>query len=304
MARMRSVKPEYWTDEDLALAVSRDARLLYVALWNLADEHSRLRGNPNYIKGQVFPYDDDLTPEAIDALIGELASAGKVHRYRVGKGQYLFLPNLARHQRLETEKVPSRLPSPDGSEPDPGGPETGADSSESRANKSAPGSEQLSLKHVAGGREHVVPPSAGAGKPRAKESATASKAGKPRTPSANAGDVIAAYVEGAHDAGLPRPSESLRGRVGKQANTLLAEGATLEALVAAARSMGAAGWNDLAVQIQRDAVEASERASPRRSTTDDRVAQAQALKRELRAAEPPPPDDSSPPLKVIRGDVA
>lgn len=50
------------------------------------------------------------------------------------------------------------------------------------------------------------------------------------------------------------------------------------------------------------------RASPTgeaaRSTTDDRVAQAQALKRELHAAEPPPHYDYPPPLKVITGDVA
>lgn len=121
MARIRSVKPEFWADEDFARDVpNRDARLLYIGLWNLADEHSRLRGDPRYVKGQVFAYDDDLTPAVIDSLLDQLARAGKVQRYRSGSSAYLFLPNLAKHQRLETSKVESRLPAPpDPSEPAP-----------------------------------------------------------------------------------------------------------------------------------------------------------------------------------------
>ena len=38
MARIRSIKPEFWDDRKLAKRASRDARLLYIALWNLADE--------------------------------------------------------------------------------------------------------------------------------------------------------------------------------------------------------------------------------------------------------------------------
>lgn len=111
MARIRSVKPEFWADEDLA-QVSRDARLLYIGLWNLADEHARLRGDPRFIKGQLFPYDDDLTPAALDLLLDELARAGKAVRYRLESSAYVFLPNLAKHQRLEADKVPSKLPAP------------------------------------------------------------------------------------------------------------------------------------------------------------------------------------------------
>lgn len=112
MARMRSLKPEYYTDEELATQTSRDARLLYPGLWGLADEHSRLRGDARYLKGQLFMYDDDLTPDAVDKLIDELEALGKVVRYRSGNASYLFLPTLARHQRLDTDKVPSRLPPP------------------------------------------------------------------------------------------------------------------------------------------------------------------------------------------------
>jgi hypothetical protein len=109
MPRIRSVKPDFWQKEDLSL-VPRDARLLYIGLWNLADEHGRLRGNPSFIKGQLFPYDDDLGVKEIEVLLEDLAELGKLHRYQVVGFPYLFLPKLAKHQRLEPEKVPSKLP--------------------------------------------------------------------------------------------------------------------------------------------------------------------------------------------------
>ena len=86
---MRSLKPEFWADEELACQLTRDERFLYVGLWNLADEHSRLRGDPRYIKGQLFPYDDDITPDCIEKMLGSLGSIGKVKPYRVGPGRYL-----------------------------------------------------------------------------------------------------------------------------------------------------------------------------------------------------------------------
>jgi len=133
----------------------------------------------------------------------------------------------------------------------------------------------------------AIPPPAGAASPRAaepggKQDDSASKR-KSRQPSANAGDVIAAYVEGAEDAGLPTPSTSLKARVGRQGRELLAEGKPLDSLVIAARHMGASGWDDLARQVQRDAanVKGAGANGSRPSTTDQRVAQAQALKAEL-----------------------
>lgn len=162
MARIRSVKPEYWADQDLAEQVSRDARLLYIGLWNLADEHSRLRGDPRFIKGQIFPYDDDLQPLDIAKLLDELALAGKVVQYRTGTGTYIFLPKLASHQRLEPEKVATKLPGPDDSGSVPLSPATtvGADEVAPRADVIAPDADRTSLLYGTGSMEHVSPSSA------------------------------------------------------------------------------------------------------------------------------------------------
>lgn len=126
MARIRSVKPEFWVDRSFVRKVpDRTMRMLYMALWNLADEHGRLMADVSYLKGQVFPYpeDADLTPGVIDKMLDHLADAGKVVRYEADGDAYLFLPTLHRHQRLEANKVPSRLPPPPGfnGNPGPGG---------------------------------------------------------------------------------------------------------------------------------------------------------------------------------------
>jgi hypothetical protein len=181
MARIRSVKPEFWDDRKLARLACRDARLLYIGLWNQADEWQRVNGDPQWIKGQVFPYDDDIDATRVGELLAELENPalGAVMAYEADGDPYLFLPKLDRHQRLEPEKVKSRLPAPPAScvpagpdEPDPApagaAPElqpasSRADSSEPRADKTArdahdpaPRARQSPLLYVAGSREHVA----------------------------------------------------------------------------------------------------------------------------------------------------
>ena len=153
MARIRSVKPEFWIDEKLAISTSRDARLIYIGLWNLADEHSRVRGSSAYLKGQLFAYDDDLTPSTLGRLIDELEAASAVVRYVADGETYLYLPKLARHQRLEPDKVPSRLPAPP---PELVEAEPCADLSAPDPDESAPREEDHALLYVAGSREHVA----------------------------------------------------------------------------------------------------------------------------------------------------
>jgi hypothetical protein len=66
-----------------------------------------------------------------------------------------------------------------------------------------------------------------------------------------AGSVVTAYCDGATSNGRPRPSERLRGKVGKDANRLHAEGHAWSDLIAAALRMGASGWDDLDRELQQ-----------------------------------------------------
>jgi hypothetical protein len=161
MARIRSVKPETWSDQKLA-RLSRDARLLYISLWNFADEQGRMVGDPRQVKGMCLPMDDDLSPVEIDLLLDELAKAGRLIRYMVDDEHFLFLPYLAKHQRLD-EKQESRFPVPP-DDPAPPPHESGDSPEKSGELHSDPGEVQPPARaYVAGSREQVagVPPSAG-----------------------------------------------------------------------------------------------------------------------------------------------
>lgn len=154
MARIRSIKPEFWDDRKLARRTSRDSRLLYIALWNMADEHARLNGDPRWIRGQAFPYESDLDDDAVAAMLVELQDADVVVAYEVDDDPYLFLPNLAKHQRLEPGKVASKIPAP---------PQVNDQREQPRANQSAPRADESepdagssALLYGAGSMEHVA----------------------------------------------------------------------------------------------------------------------------------------------------
>lgn len=112
MARIRSIKPDFWTDEELARSLPRDIRLFYIALWNFSDDEGRCQGDPGYLKGQIFPYDDDLTPREIAIFLDQLQDLGKVVRYASNKGErFIWVVPLKKHQKID-DRYPSRLPTP------------------------------------------------------------------------------------------------------------------------------------------------------------------------------------------------
>lgn len=78
--RIRTVKPEMWEDEKIA-CLSRDARLMFIGCFNIADDEGLLRWTPAYIKSNLFMYDDDLGITEIQSLMGEVVDQGLVLEY-------------------------------------------------------------------------------------------------------------------------------------------------------------------------------------------------------------------------------
>lgn len=98
MARIRTIKPEFWHSQSNA-RLSRNARLFFIGLWNLADDEGRCIGNPTWLAGQIFPYDEDSKQITEDSL-SELATSLKIRRYETNGDQYLDIPNFLTHQRI------------------------------------------------------------------------------------------------------------------------------------------------------------------------------------------------------------
>lgn len=107
MARIRTIKPEFFTSEDI-VALSPFARLLYIALWCEADKEGRLVWKPKTFKIRYLPADDC----DIQALCDELTSAGLVVLY--GNG-YAHIPAFKAHQHINPRETASQLPDPDAS---------------------------------------------------------------------------------------------------------------------------------------------------------------------------------------------
>jgi hypothetical protein len=109
MARIRSVKPSFWSDEKLAPMRPLE-RLVFLGLISMADDAGRLVDNVKSIDGFLFPDTDDTAREALDVL----AAAGRILRYTAPSGQRLIqLAGWAKHQKVDNP-AKQVLPPPPG----------------------------------------------------------------------------------------------------------------------------------------------------------------------------------------------
>lgn len=110
MARIRSIKPSFWTSSTTA-NLSRDARLLVIGLISFADDDGRFPASVNAINGYVFPH-DDISPQRVKKWLNELVASGIVHTYQSNAVVYGCLPNWHEHQVIN-RYTPSTIPAPD-----------------------------------------------------------------------------------------------------------------------------------------------------------------------------------------------
>lgn len=104
MARIRSIKPEFPQSESMG-RVSRDARLLFVELWPICDDHGRTRAASRMLASLLFPYDSDA-PALIDGWLDELEREGCIRRYEVNGSTYLEVCNWLIHQKIDKPSKP------------------------------------------------------------------------------------------------------------------------------------------------------------------------------------------------------
>jgi hypothetical protein len=109
MARIRSIKPSFWADPDVA-SLRRDARLLVIGLISHADDDGRFLATATAIGGAVFPH-DELPPTTIRRWRDEVAKAGIIEVYVVDSREYGWFPNWTKHQKVN-RPYPSTLPPP------------------------------------------------------------------------------------------------------------------------------------------------------------------------------------------------
>ena len=111
MARIRTIKPEFWGSPDVA-RLSRDARLLLIGLFSMADDDGRFLASPNAIIGHVYPNDENVTAAQVRKWLNECSERDEpVHLYEAEGIRYGCMPNWHKHQRINRYTA-SRMPEP------------------------------------------------------------------------------------------------------------------------------------------------------------------------------------------------
>ncbi|MBN5203113.1 hypothetical protein JY494_26745 [Serratia marcescens] len=106
MARIRTIKPEFWTDEDMA-EVSEAACLLAIGLLNYADDEGYFNANPKLIKAAVFPIREPSV--SIPVMLRELSNHGYLSMfYTSDNRQFGLIKNFAKHQVVNKPR-PSKI---------------------------------------------------------------------------------------------------------------------------------------------------------------------------------------------------
>lgn len=111
MAKTRMLKHDLRTSEKVA-SWPRDVRYFWVLLWGYVDDHGKGKDNPQLIKADCFPLDDDITADVIDSWLDLFMSDGVVARYIVADGRFLKVINWTEHQK-PPHPTPDRIPGPE-----------------------------------------------------------------------------------------------------------------------------------------------------------------------------------------------
>jgi hypothetical protein len=106
MARIRTIKPEFWTDEKI-VSLSPLARLLFIGIWNFVDECGRAVYSPIRLKMQILPAES----VEIGGILRELVDAKLIVVYSIEDKDYFQVANFTKHQKIDP-RYPSKIPPP------------------------------------------------------------------------------------------------------------------------------------------------------------------------------------------------
>lgn len=113
MARIRTVKPEFFRDEDLqdleAATPGLYVMLAFAGLWCQCDKAGRFEWKPRTLKLDILPFINFDLAETLAVL----ERGGFVVRYRVNGKDYGYIPTFQKHQRLSGKEAQEAAKYPD-----------------------------------------------------------------------------------------------------------------------------------------------------------------------------------------------
>jgi hypothetical protein len=112
MARIRTIKPEFWVSEQLA-ECSSNARLTFVGMWSFCDDRGVHPAKPKTLKAELYPM-DDIAATQVGEWVAELVRVGLVREFvALEDGErYWHVTGWDRHQRIDRPSIKHPPPPP------------------------------------------------------------------------------------------------------------------------------------------------------------------------------------------------
>ena len=87
------------------------ARLLFIGTWTHADDNGVVRGNPAYLRAQIFPYDDNLRSGELNRWLDTLVECRMLIPIMWQGERYYVIRTFRKHQRTDRRVVNELIPS-------------------------------------------------------------------------------------------------------------------------------------------------------------------------------------------------
>lgn len=105
MSRNRMIKPLFWEDEKIG-ELSFMERLLFIGMWNFADDEGLIKAHSMYLKSQIFTY-DDIKKAEIEKAIENLDQKKLIYLYSQNDQRFAWIINFRTHQRIDKPQKPT-----------------------------------------------------------------------------------------------------------------------------------------------------------------------------------------------------
>lgn len=101
MGRIRTIKPDFWKDEDIN-TLPEPTQLLAIALLNYADDEGYFNANEMLIKAECCPLREPSVK--IHVSLTELSRMGYIRLGELEQKEYGHIANFDKHQRVSHKK--------------------------------------------------------------------------------------------------------------------------------------------------------------------------------------------------------
>jgi hypothetical protein len=100
MARIRTIKPEFWQSATLA-RLEPVVVLTFVGLLNHLDDAGRCKDRPALVKAAVHPLREEITTADVATHLAALVQAGALCRFDVDGESFIHAPYFRKNQRID-----------------------------------------------------------------------------------------------------------------------------------------------------------------------------------------------------------